>query len=231
VQLAWHMRVQRSDFLESLQDNVACRQTSTFPVVSNLYSTKTSKVFHVRHEPSGTDIALKCYCKDRMIDLQKIQAARETWFHSRLYHPNIISLYAAWIEKDKICLALEYAPIGSAFRKLRKAGSFPENVSAKYIIFSILCALQFLHKLGLIHRDIKPENILLTSDGCKLADLGLVINHKEEAANTCLGTFDYMVGSVFSRAHCTLLSAGCTPLAQQRSSSAGCTPPAQQRSS
>lgn len=57
----------------------------------------------------------------------------------------------------------------------------------------MLCALLFLHELGLIHRDLKPENVLLTNDGCKLADLGLIINQREEAANTCLGTFDYMV--------------------------------------
>jgi serine/threonine protein kinase len=135
-----------------------------------------------------------------MTDLQKIQSMREIWFHCHLTHPNIIALYAAWIEDGKICLAMEFAPIGSAFRKLRKSGSLPEDVSAKYIVFQMLCALMFLHELGLIHRDIKPENILLTSNGCKLADLGLVINHKEETANTCLGTFDYMVASAPSAA-------------------------------
>lgn len=152
-----------------------------------------SKVFHVLHNESKTPLALKCYSKANMVDLQKIQAMREIWFHSHLTHPNIISMFAAWIEDDKICLAIEYAPIGSAFRKLRRIGQMPESVAAKYITFKILCALLFLHELGLIHRDIKPENILLMADGCKLADLGLVINQREEVANTCLGTFDYMV--------------------------------------
>ena len=31
-----------------------------------------------------------------------------------------------------------------------------------------------LHEAGIAHRDIKPANILLTDDGAKLADLGLV---------------------------------------------------------
>ena len=175
-----------------------CRKISEFVVVKNLYSTKTSKVFQALHKSSGVQLALKCYSKQHMMDLQKIQAVREIWFHSHLFHPYIISLYAAWMEKGQICLAIEYAPIGSAFRKLRKLGCFPEVMSAKYVIYPILCSLSFLHEMGLMHRDIKPENILLTSDGCKLADLGLVINHKEEAANTCLGTFDYMARPYFS---------------------------------
>lgn len=185
----------QSHHLDIVSEQTAhvCRKMSEFVTVKSLYSTKTSKVYHVVHQESNTHLALKCYGKEHMMDLQKIQAVREIWFHSHLSHPNIISMYAAWMEKGQICLAIEYAPIGSAFRKLRKLGTFPEPMSAKYIVYQILCALGFLHEMGLIHRDIKPENILLTADGCKLADLGLVINHREEAANTCLGTFDYMV--------------------------------------
>lgn len=128
-------------------------------VVKNLYSTKTSKVFQAVHKASGVQLALKCYSKAHMMDLQKIQAVREIWFHSHLFHPYIISLYAAWMERGQICLAIEYAPIGSAFRKLRKLGCFPEVMSAKYVIYPILCSLSFLHEMGLMHRDIKPENV------------------------------------------------------------------------
>jgi serine/threonine protein kinase len=181
---------------------------SSFEVIENVYSTMQSKVYHVIHKDSGTHLALKCYQKAHMRDFQKVQAAREIWFHSRMFHPFLISMYAAWTEGERICLAIEFAPIGSAFRKLRHCGSFSEEVCAKYIIFQTLSALKFLHELGLIHRDIKPENILLTSDGCKLADFGLVINHIEESANSCLGTFDYMVRcspQILALAHTHLL--------------------------
>lgn len=122
-----------------------------------------------------------------------MQAVREIWFHSRLSHPNIISMYAAWKEDGKICMALEYASGGSSFKRLRRVGRYREDVCAPRIILPVLCAVKFLHDLGLIHRDIKPENILLTDDGAKLADLGLVISHRDEPPNSCLGTFDYMV--------------------------------------
>lgn len=171
---------------------------ATFDVASTLYSTKTSKVYEATHAASGTPLAIKCYSAADLTDLQKIQSMREIWFHSHLTHPNIISLHAAWIEGGKICLAIEYAPIGSAFRKLRRSGHLAEDVVARHVVFHVLCALLFLHELGLIHRDIKPENILLTGGGCKLADMGLVINHWEETANTCLGTFDYMARALLS---------------------------------
>lgn len=122
-----------------------------------------------------------------------MQAVREIWFHSRISHPHIIAMYAAWSEDGKICMALQYASGGSVFRKLRAMGRLEERVCAARILFQTLCALDFLHEIGLIHRDIKPENILIAENGSKLADLGLVINQHKEPANTCLGTFDYMV--------------------------------------
>ena len=47
----------------------------------------------------------------------------------------------------------------------------PER-KAKFWIYQILKALEFMHKNGIFHRDIKPENILLLKNKVKLADLG-----------------------------------------------------------
>mmetsp|Transcript_29788 Transcript_29788/g.45416 ORF Transcript_29788/g.45416 Transcript_29788/m.45416 type:complete len:90 (-) Transcript_29788:729-998(-) len=32
----------------------------------------------------------------------------------------------------------------------------------KIMLYSLLCALNFLHSAGIVHRDIKPANILMT---------------------------------------------------------------------
>ena len=141
------------------------------------------------------------YQKPRMPHQQLAQAAREATIHSRIEHPNIIRLYATWIEGGNIIMCTEYAPIGSAFRKLKKVGNFTEDVAAKFIVLRVLYALQFLHSIGLVHRDIKPENILLTEDGCCLADFGLAINQQDEKPCMCLGTFDYMVSWISPPRH------------------------------
>ena len=46
---------------------------------------------------------------------------------------------------------------------------FPEKKVKKWM-FSILKALDYMHRNGIFHRDIKPENILLLNDNVKLAD-------------------------------------------------------------
>merc|ERR1711894_665035 len=44
----------------------------------------------------------------------------------------------------------------------------------KYIMWQILCGVDFLHSHRIVHRDIKPQNILVARDGTvKIADFGL----------------------------------------------------------
>ena len=55
----------------------------------------------------------------------------------------------------------------------------------------------------------EAENVLLADDRCKLADLGLTISQVEEAANTCLGTYDYMAPGVACLPSLPLLPPTC----------------------
>ncbi|MEW6011918.1 MAG: serine/threonine-protein kinase [Elusimicrobiota bacterium] len=77
------------------------------------------------------------------------------------------------------------------------------------LISSIADALYEVHKEGIIHRDIKPSNILLSKNGAKLADFGLVKSTSSNSISTqdnFVGTIKYSAPEVFSKGKHTVES-------------------------
>ena len=62
---------------------------------------------------------------------------------------------------------------GELFYHLRRENYFKES-RAKFYASEMVCALEVLHKNGIIYRDLKPENVLLDKTGhVKITDFGL----------------------------------------------------------
>lgn len=70
-------------------------------------------------------------------------------------------------------------------------------METRFLVGSILLALQYLHKKMIIHRDVKPENIVFDDLGyASLTDLGIAKYLREENYQDTSGTPGYMAPEV-----------------------------------
>eukprot|EP01023_Acetabularia_acetabulum_P037280 TRINITY_DN35322_c0_g1_i2.p1 TRINITY_DN35322_c0_g1~~TRINITY_DN35322_c0_g1_i2.p1 ORF type:complete len:372 (+),score=32.06 TRINITY_DN35322_c0_g1_i2:78-1118(+) len=162
-----------------------------------LQDSKISAVYIAEHKLNGFELVLKCYKLHELTEVQRLQAAREIEYHSRLTHPGVIQMYGSWFDDKMIYIAMELASVGDLYSIINKQQGLHQTVVVSCVIRPLLQALYFVHQQGILHRDIKPENILVGTCGVKIADFGLCINIQEERANTRLGTLDYMAPETF----------------------------------
>ncbi|WP_285028156.1 Stk1 family PASTA domain-containing Ser/Thr kinase [Plantibacter sp. ME-Dv--P-122b] len=106
---------------------------------------------------------------------QEAQAA------SRMAHPTIVRVYDAGEERVKDgsghdliepFIVMEYVE-GRMLKDLIAEGPV-ESAEAVRIAHSILTALEYSHRAGVVHRDIKPGNVMITTAGdVKVTDFGI----------------------------------------------------------
>ncbi|MCP4704533.1 MAG: protein kinase [candidate division Zixibacteria bacterium] len=90
---------------------------------------------------------------------------------AQLKHENILEIYGAGGDKNKLVVVMEYAQGGSLKDRMIK----PYEVEkAMEIVKQISEALHFAHNNGVIHGNLRPSNVLFTKDNViKLCDFGL----------------------------------------------------------
>ncbi|WIA10385.1 hypothetical protein OEZ85_010577 [Tetradesmus obliquus] len=168
-------------------------------ITDKLYKGYASMVYKAICKRSRETVVLKCYLMSSICELYQHQIYREVRLHSSCQHENIIKLFAAFQEGDRVVMVQEYADGGDLFNLLQKyGGCLSERIAVQMVLDPFLRVLQYLHTRAIIHRDIKPENILFADKGSclKLADFGLAIDLREERAVTRAGTLDYMAPEV-----------------------------------
>lgn len=149
----------------------------------------------------GTDamkVAIKTYDKRAMSRLNEHQVRREIQIHAKLRHRNVVDLWGAFEDADRIVLLMEVAN-GDVFDLLKRMGGRLEETQVADVMRQVLEGLEYLHARNIVHRDLKPENVLLMADGTlKLADFGLSIDLTTERAVTRVGTVTFMAPETLS---------------------------------
>ncbi|KXS19508.1 Pkinase-domain-containing protein [Gonapodya prolifera JEL478] len=121
----------------------------------------------------------------------------------RLHHPHIIRMYDHFETKDKHYLVFEMATGGELHERIAERGHFNER-DAAIIMATLINAIGFLHKHGVVHRDIKSANVLFrtpshTSDIC-LVDFGISRALEEGQKLTDLtGTLAYIAPEILTQ--------------------------------
>ncbi len=144
-------------------------------------------VLRVRDRRDRRDYALKLVA----IQGDGSREARELSAFRRLDHPRVIRCFDGGVSGGSLWLLLELAE-GSMAELLDRPG---ERDRCWDFLRQAASGVSALHAAGLVHRDLKPSNLLVTAEGAKVGDLGLVRGEAMAtmtAAGLILGTPGYL---------------------------------------
>lgn len=124
---------------------------------------------------------MNCPVAVKMIDLDHFERnqidelRREIQVMTLCKHPNLLRIYASFVNTSKLWIVTPYLSGGSCL-DIMKTGFRDglEEVVIATILGQALQGLEYLHKNGHIHRDVKAGNLLIGADGTvQLADFGV----------------------------------------------------------
>ena len=130
----------------------------------------------VRHDQTGTVLAVKRITATQN-DIEKEMLLMDLDVLRSADCPYIVHFYGAMFRKGDVMICMEVMDISldKFYRAARDANKcIPEEILGK-VAFSVLSALNYLHKkLQVIHRDVKPSNMLIDRRGnIKMCDFGI----------------------------------------------------------
>merc|ERR1711971_651088 len=128
----------------------------------------------------GESFAIK-----KAVNTERNAAQQEIKILKQVDHPKIIKYYDHFMEKNILCIVLEYADVGTMEKAVKKGTQYHQEYAVWRVITHLSGALAYLHSRSpqILHHDLKPDNILgvtewdKTENGhrvfWKLADFGV----------------------------------------------------------
>jgi eukaryotic-like serine/threonine-protein kinase len=160
-----------------------------YPVIREIGSGATSRVYLARDPFVGRDVAIKVLEFKRGADPETEHVMHKAFvaeasLAGKLNHPHIVDIYDAVVEPGRSYLVMEYVP-GDTLEAHSDTGTLLPPGKVVEIIFKCIRALEYAHQHGVIHRDIKPGNILLSKAGeTKVGDFGASFQQRLEDKTT-----------------------------------------------
>jgi len=154
-----------------------------YPILKEIGSGATSKVYLARDTFADRDVAIKVFLFDKHADAQQERVLHKSFvaeasLAGKLNHPHIVDIYDAVVEPDHSYLVMEYVP-GTTLEAHADVSNLLPVSKVVEIVFKCIRALEYAHRHGIIHRDIKPGNILLSESGeTKVGDFGASFQQK-----------------------------------------------------
>ena len=165
-----------------------------YRVVGFLGAGGMGEVYHGVHTRIGRSAAIKVLGDAALDDSFTTRFLNEARLQSTLLHPNIATLYDFSEIDNQLFIFMEFVD-GESLEDLVERRAFTVEDALK-TFQSVVEAIAFIHRNGIVHRDIKAQNIKLTSSGVvKLLDFGIAkdsASHSLTQTGGVIGTPGYL---------------------------------------
>ena len=174
-----------------------------------------ASVFEVKDKITGIQRAMKTFKKINPLLTEK-QILNEISILIQMDHPNILKIFSFYSLQQNYSIITELCSFGQLYDEINSNGPFNEKKSS-YIIYQILSAINYCHKMNIIHRDLKPENILIVKREknllrIKICDFGTSkIHDKGTIQKKIVGSSYYIAPEILEKKYnekCDLWSCG-----------------------
>jgi predicted Ser/Thr protein kinase len=153
-------------------------------------------VYRARQIALDRTVALKLIAPELARDEAfRARFARESRIAASLDHPNVIPVYEAGEDGERLFIAMRFVDGTDLGRMLHEHGPLEPRAAAE-LVAQAASALDAAHARGLVHRDVKPANLLVGGDPARphvyLTDFGLA---RRDGTSTALTTTGQWMGT------------------------------------